>query len=394
MRRRNFLLKAGLAALGGSLLPVAASAQEVAKPTSPKPRPLDSDIVAALEKLIPKLLQESGVPGLSIALVRDGGLRWRHGFGFKHSASKEPVDDDTVFEAASVSKTVFAYAVMKLSEQGLLELDAPLTRYTSKKFLEGDPRLDQITARRVLSHTTGFQDFRSRREPLKIHFTPGTKFLYSGEAYHYLQAVVTQLTGREDPADCSQYEAGFEVCATDFDPFMKRCLLEPFGMNSSGYVWRDFFEKHAASPHDITGKPLTKARPKPTDAARYGSCGGLHTTAGDYAKFLTEVIAPRPSDGFRLNAGSLREMLRPQVKLGEGEKIDGADSWALGWAVQERKTGPVIVHSGGQTGFRSLTMASVERKSGFVVLTNSDNGAKVFYHPDFIELTDRLLLGG
>jgi CubicO group peptidase (beta-lactamase class C family) len=320
-------------------------------------------------------------------------LLWRRGFGVKDSASKEPVDNATVFEAASVSKTVFAYASLKLCEKSVLDLDAPLTKYAPTLFLEGDPRLRLVTARHVLSHTGGFQDFRSRKEPLKIHFTPGEKFLYSGEGYYYLQSVMTHLTGRVDPTDCAQYEAGLEVCGTDIDPYLKRNLLGPFGMTSSGYLWNDTFAEHAARPHDVQGKSSAKKKPKPPDAARYASCGGLHTTASDYAKFLIEIVDHKGSDAFRLNKTSLKEMLRPQVRLAEGDKIDGADSWALGWAIQQRKTGNVIVHSGGQSGFRSLAMASVERKAGFIVLTNGDNGGRVFYHPAFVELMDRLLVG-
>ncbi len=336
-------------------------------------------------------MEEAIVPGLSIALIEDGKLLWRRGFGVKDSASKEPVDNETVFEAASVSKTVFAYAVMKLCEKGVLDLDRPLTKYAAKPFLEGDPRLDLITARHVLSHTSGFQDFRSRQDPLKIHFTPGEKFLYSGEGYYYLQSVVTHLTGQVNPKDCAKYEAGLEVCATDIDPYIKRNLLTPFGMTSSGYVWNDTFEKHAARPHDVEGKPFAKKKPTATDAARYASCGGLHTTPTDYAKFLSEIVDPKESDAFRLSKKILKEMFRPQVKLAEGAKIDGADSWALGWAIQERKTGNVIVHSGGQAGFRSLTMASVERKSAFIILTNGDNGGRVIYNQTLGEALNLLL---
>lgn len=86
-------------------------------------------------------------------------------------------------------------------------------------------------------------------------------------------------------------------------------------------------------------------------------------------------------------------MLRPQIRLKEGEKIDGADAWALGWAIQQRKTGDVILHSGGQAGFRSLTMASVKRKSGFVMLTNGDNGGKVIFHQELGALLTELLAG-
>jgi CubicO group peptidase (beta-lactamase class C family) len=127
------------------------------------------------------------------------------------------------------------------------------------------------------------------------------------------------------------------------------------------------------------------------DAARYASAGGLHTTATDYAKFLMEIIAPKTSDAYRLSQKSLNELLRPQVKLDAQQHIDGATAWALGWAIQERKTGNVIVHSGGQDGFKSLTMASVDRKSGFIVLTNGDNGWKVFHNETFQHWMDRLL---
>jgi CubicO group peptidase (beta-lactamase class C family) len=311
----------------------------------------------------------------------------------KDNDSKAPVDNDTIFEAASVSKTVFAYAVMKLCEKGTIGLDTPLTKYAPKRFLEGDPRLDLITARHVLSHTSGFQDWRSGANPLKIHFTPGQRFAYSGEGYYYLQSVVTHLTGRVDPEPCSQYEAGIEVCATDIDPYLKRNLLDPFGMTSSGYVWNDAIAKHSARPHDVQGKPTTKSKPSAADAARYASSGGLHTTAGDYAKFLIEVIDAKPADAFRLNQKSRQEMLRPQVKLPDAEKIDGADSWALGWAIQQRPTGNVIVHSGGQSGFRSLALASVERKSGFIMLTNGDAGGRVLYDEKLSDLLNPLLAG-
>ena len=104
-------------------------------------------MLADLEREIAKRMEEAKVPGLSIAIIKDGKLFWRRAFGVKDSASREPVDNDTLFEAASVSKTVFAYAVMKLCEKGVMNLDTPLTQYTSERFLQGDPRLDLITAR-------------------------------------------------------------------------------------------------------------------------------------------------------------------------------------------------------------------------------------------------------
>jgi CubicO group peptidase (beta-lactamase class C family) len=174
---------------------------------------------------------------------------------------------------------------------------------------------------------------------------------------------------------------------------MKRNLLTPFGMTSGGYVWNEQLARHAARPHDVHGKPFDKKQPTATDAARYASAGGLHTTSTDYARFLIEILDPKAGDEFRLSKKSLSEMIRPQVKLDEHQKIDGASSWALGWAIQERETGNVIIHSGGQDGFKSLTMASVERKSGFVILTNGDNGWKIFQNEAFRRILDALLAG-
>ncbi|MCF0073011.1 beta-lactamase family protein [Dyadobacter sp. CY261] len=390
MRRRHFLKAAGMPAVA-SCLPSLADWSFL--PGQPGKPPCDGEkIVDDLTKIIPQLMQEAVVPGLSIALVTDGKLLWQRGFGLKNTETREPVGPDTVFEAASVSKTVFAYFALKLCEKNIIGLDTPLGKYVSTSFLGDDPQLDLITPRHVLSHTTGFQNIRSTDQPLKVHFKPGSQFDYSGEGYWCLQSVIARLHGREEPGECAQYEADLKVCATDFDAALKQNVLAPFGMEASGYLWRDEFAGKAASPHDVVGKPHIKKRPTAPDIARYGAMGDLHTTCGDYAKFLIEVLNPTTTDQFRLTRKMHSEMIRPQVKLKEGAKIDGADAWALGWAVQQRKTGDVILHSGGQNGFRSLTMGSVQRKSGFVMFTNSDNGGKVIFHPKLAIALDSLLV--
>src|SRR5260370_168114 len=114
------------------------------------------------------VLDESFVQGMAIVLIRNGKVGWHRAFGFRDSESKKPVEYGTIFEAASMGKPVFAYAVMKLCERGVLNLDKPLTQYTPERYLEGDPRLDLITARHVLSHTSGFQNWRSDKDPLAI----------------------------------------------------------------------------------------------------------------------------------------------------------------------------------------------------------------------------------
>lgn len=384
MHRRHFLVRTEQAALIASagLKPYSLKADQNN----------NASLLADVERLIPPLMKEFNIPGLSAAIVRDGALIWNKVFGVKSNESREPVNIETVFEAASVSKTVFAYAVMKLCEKGILSLDEPLARYLPKPFLEGDARLGLITARHVLSHQSGFQNSRTSGEPLKINFTPGTGFMYCGEGYYYLQSVVTQLTGKVNPNECGSYEADMEVCATDIGEYMVNNVLTPHGMTSSGYVLNDALGKNVAMPHNVEGKPQPKSHPTAIDMARYASAGALITTAKDFSKFIIGLFTPKENDPYRLNRKSLEEMFRPQVKLLEDQKIDGASSWALGWAVQERESGNIVLHSGGQSGFKSLTMVSIRKKSGFVMLTNSDSGGYLLYNQELGNVLNRLFV--
>jgi CubicO group peptidase (beta-lactamase class C family) len=350
--------------LGLALTPVFASAQSSTSAQQP------SQLIADLEREIPQVMEKTRVPGLSIAVIRDAKLLWRRGFGVKHAGTSDRVDHDTVFEVGSVSKPVFAYAVMKLVEHGVLDLDTPLTRYSPLRILDDDPRLDLITARHVLSHTSGLPNWRSERNPLRIRFTPGQQYLYSGEGYNYLQNVVTYLTGHVDAAHCAPYEAGLNVCATDFDSYMKTSLLVPFGMASSSYVWIDKYDRQAADPHDAEGRPLDRRKSNAIDAARYGAAGLLHTTTTDFVKFLIEIIAPRPSDRFRLHQQTIAEMIRPQIKGGDSP----TSSRALGWEVVHTDADDLLVHGGDSSGFHAFAAASPRRKTGYVFMMNGDGG--------------------
>src|SRR4029079_2261464 len=117
-------------------------------------------------------MKHGGVPGLSVGLIRHGEVVWHRGFGVKNVQTGDLVTDDTVFEAASLSKSVFAYAVLKLVDQAVIDLDRPLSQYLPSLYAPAeDPRLSLITARHVLTHTTGLQNWPDGA--LKTHFTPG-----------------------------------------------------------------------------------------------------------------------------------------------------------------------------------------------------------------------------
>lgn len=317
------------------------------------------ELIARLERVIPQLMKDGEVPGLSIALVRDAQILWQRGFGVKSVETKEPVSDDTVFEAASLSKPVFAYAVLKLVDQGQLDLDTPLTKYLPGAYVENDARLNLITARMVLSHRTGFPNWRPRGKPLEIHFTPGERFSYSGEGFVYLQRVVERLT------------------AQPLDAFMRKTVFEPLGMTSSSYVWLDRFDHLKATGHTQAGTATERRKPTEANAA-----SSLQTTAGDYARFLIAMMK-----GTGLKKGSAREMLRAQIRVDEGgsNSIDRGTgrlstliSWGLGWGLEHMADGETFWHWGSNNGdVQCFTVSFARERTGLVVFTNSGNGLSI-----------------
>jgi len=366
--RRRFVTDTCKTACAIALLPAAAC---VRKNEDSAPSKLPLNITADLDKRIPELLAQTKVPGLSMAVVTDAALAWRRSYGVANVETGAPIADDTIFEAGSVSKTVFAYAVLKLCEKGVLSLDAPLTTYSGERPLD-DPRVDLITVRRVLCHTTGLPNWRSADTPLRLSFTPGERWSYSGEAYWYLQTVVTRLLGRVDTGNCSTFEDGLRVCATDIGDYLKATVLTPFGMRSSGYLWNVDYETRAAQGHDVDGhmrKPRRRA--SAVDTARYAAAGGLHTTATEYANFLIEVLEAKPPDAYRLGRQMRDEMIRPHVK------VDATSSWALGWQVFHGKTGDVISHGGDNPGFKAFVVASVPRRAAWAIFMNGDNAGPI-----------------
>jgi CubicO group peptidase (beta-lactamase class C family) len=341
--RRQFLKHTQAAILGLSTFSAASLGRNSQAFGQWKPSAPPEKLIANLESRIPQLMEDAGVPGAAVAAVRNGEIFWSRGFGVKNADTGEPVGADTVFAAASLSKPVFAYAVLKMCELGELNLDTPLTHYTDKPYIS-DPRIEQITARMVLSHTTGFPNW-SGDDPVWIDFPPGTRFSYSSEGFLYLQTVVERLTGEP------------------LNNYMTRNVFAPLGMNSSSYVWKPAYQLSAANGHDREGNPDPLSKPKEANSA-----GSLRTTAADYAKFLLAMTEPASSEPFRLSEESLNNMLRENVKISQSL------GWGLGWGLERTGSGDFFWHWGDGTIFKSFTLASRRLKTGIVILTNSENG--------------------
>ena len=295
---------------------------------------------------VAELLDEHGVPGAAVGVAGAGGATGVVTAGTRGDG-RGPVDGDTVFAAASLTKPVFATGVMSLVDAGALELDRPLGEYGAEPYLPDDDRAASITARMVLSHTTGFPNWREDG-PLFLRWEPGTRWGYAGEGYAYLQRVVEHLT--DGPVD----------------RFLADAVLGPLGMDDSVLVWRGGDEGRIAVGHDRDGNPLPRSEAPEAKAA----AGMLHTTVPDYLRFLVHSLARS------------HRMFEPQAR------IDDELSWGLGWGIEESDGGPAVWQWGNNPGYKAFVIGRPHDGRGVVVFTNGDHGALVYR-----ELVHRLLPG-
>lgn len=298
------------------------------------------------ETNIPGLLEKSDVPGISIALVKNRKLIYENNFGVKNSETKELVKSDTVFEAASLSKPVVAYAVLQLVDAGKIDLDTPLNKYLGDDYdIRGDRRIDLITARHVLSHTAGFPNWRPRgAKNLPITFTPGEKFGYSGEGFVYLAKTVEKITGWE------------------LNEFIRKTVFVPLKMEASSFSWEKEFYQKKVFNHDAFGRPTNQNAEREVNAA-----ASLHTTAADYARFVLAVL-----EGRGLREATRKAMLAPHTYV-DREKAPGV-AWGLGWGLELAGDGKHFFHWGDNGNNKSFILAGEKSGDAVVFFTNGANG--------------------
>jgi CubicO group peptidase (beta-lactamase class C family) len=323
---------------------------------------------AELDAFIEQTMEKADVAGLSCAILNDSQIVYQKAFGYKNKDDGSLNDEQTLFSAASFSKTVFAYLVMLLAEEKVIDLDKPLYEYLDKPLYEypaytdliGDDRYQQITARMALSHSTGFPNWRflTQDGKLSILFPPGSRHSYSGEGIALLQMIVESVTGR------------------DLEALAQEKIIQPLGMTRSSYIWQPQFEANHASPHDEFGRP----RGEKIQRAKPDAAGSMVTTAGDYARFLVGILNAK---GQRKT--TVAEMLRPQIEINY-KRMFGPDAWnmtdenqnihlawGLGWGRFDTSYGRAFFHTGNSIGWKNYTVTYIDKGIGIVMLSNSDN---------------------
>lgn len=304
----------------------------------------------SLQATLSVLAKKHDVCGVMVAVIKNRKL------DAIHSATgclpAPTLTHDSVFQAASLSKPMFAYAVLKLLAQGKLSLDTPVVDYLPQGYqhqhnpltlaraeLVADPRLRAITVRMALNHTSGLPNWAFG--PLSFEATPGTKWEYSGEGYVLLQRAVETVTG------------------TTLDHFMTTQTFGPLAMDHSDYVWNERNTQKLLPGTKANGSP--RATPKWINP---NAAFSLYTSAQDYGTFMVAVL----NDGEiikRITASPVT--VDPALGL----------SWGLGWGIEHAREDTYIWQWGDNMGYCAFAIASVRTGDGFVMLTNSENGLKL-----------------
>jgi len=327
-----------------------------------QPPPVKGPVPLALDTLLSLLMSKHRVPGAAMVGIENGRIAYDKCWGVRQAGQSALVDENTVFEVASMTKPLAAYAAMKLVEQRRLDLDRPLAASLPQPYLKDEPLHTKITARIALNHTSGFPNWRPKGQPLHVLREPGTAYGYSGEGIEFLQHVMERITGE------------------DYERMIQRTLLQPIGMKNSSHVWQKAFANRAAAGHNASGKVKENRRLYTKPNAAYS----LYCTPRDYAVFVLEMMNPNRNGAHSISASSVRAMFTPaspptgrELLTRRGSRGQGDVRFGLGWSIEPTASGNRICHSGSNgTGFRSYVEFDPVKGHGLVIMTNSDGGDK------------------
>ena len=333
----------------------------------------------ALDNKIESLMKAANVQGLAITVFNNNEPVYKKTFGYKNIETKEPIKTSTNIYGASLSKAVFALMVMKLVEEGIIDLDKPLQDYLPKPIyeytpvkkwhdnysdLKNDTLYKQITARMCLDHTSGFPNWRwdEKDQKLRVKVKPGSRYNYSGEGLVYLQVVLEKMLGKS------------------LEELMQEKIFIPLGMTMSSYTWQPRFEKDYCLGHDATGKLYEKDKDNDARAA-----STLETTLDDYTSFTKAVLK-----NSIIKQSTTDKMFSPQIRIRtihQFPTFSNTDStlndaiqlsYGLGWVLLHSPYGVGAFKEGHGDGFQHYSIIFPKQGTGIIIMSNSDNAESIF----------------
>jgi len=336
-----------------------------------------------LENEINELLVEYKISGASIAVVNNGKISWDKHFGYADNTSERPVTDDTLFQAASITKTLTAAAVLQILQKNHISLRVPVNNYLQRWKIPQNKftKLQPVTIRMLLNHTAAISDPYpdggyaynetlptltqlflgippATNLPLQVIRIPGEKYEYCNGCYAILQMFLEDVSSEKYP------------------DLMEKLVLQPVAMKNSIFD-NNLFLQHptrVALPYDSQGKRYKKA---PLRSPIY-STGLLWTTATDLAKYVIAIqYSLQHQNGF-ISQDLAKEMITPS----------GTPIYGLGFFIGDKygntkKGGQYFLHAGSNLGYRTLLIGSMDGKYGAVLLINASPEWNVKDFPQF-----------
>ena len=333
-----------------------------------------------VDAMLTEAINTREVPGLGVALIQDGRVEFAKTYGDRSLEPKLPLQIDTVMYGASLTKATFAWFVMQLVDEKKIALDRPIGEYLPKPLpdypryrdLAEDPRWKQLTFRILLSHTTGFTNFRAFEpdKKLRFHRDPGTRYGYSGEGIMLAQFVL---------------EEGLKL---DVGREMQRRIFDRFGMTRSSMTWRHDFANNFAQGYNEEGALIPHDQRESVRAA-----GSLDTSLHDWSRFLAAVVR-----GEGLSRQSKAEMIRLQIEIDSERQFPTitearTERWksihlgyGLGWGVFDTPYGHAFFKEGHDDGTANYALCIEEKRACILLLSNSTRAEAIF-----VSLVHRLL---
>lgn len=298
------------------------------------------------DRAIKNWLKENKIPTLGLGIIENGKLQQVKVFG--EIKPENPAPYNTIFNVASLTKPVTAMVALQLVNAGKWNLDEPIWKYYTDPDLTNDPRNKKLTTRLILSHQTGFPNWRWMNEnhKLSFDFEPGTKYQYSGEGMEYLRKALEK-----------KFKKPLQELA-------KELIFQPLKMNDTGYIWsKNIDESRFAIGYDENGKAYKTIKNKTANAA-----DDLHTTIEDYGNFLVNIL-----NGGNLDAKIFQEMIKKHVKTKENKYF------GLGFEIYDLGNDEfALSHGGSDFGVQCITFILPKTKQGILIFTNSDHGYQIY----------------